>query len=419
MTKSSQYVIFITTLLLILSPTVAGGTIIDSEDEKKSSDRRQLVSKTINLTQNEKDSVYPQISSSLNNVFVVWEESVGTYGSKNYDIYVRKSSDSGVTFGSPVNLSNNSGFSAHPQIASVGHYIYVVWTDNTSGKREIMFCKSSDSGNTFTAAKAISQNSIGPYHVELAAEGDGVYIVWNGFDTKLNNVILLTRSNDTGKTFGDVREIGKGDKETFPKIAANGDEYYISWNKKTNKENEEEKTELLFIKGHEIGNKIHPVDKLTRLNIDNIDGGESQVAASIDHILISWTSNLPSGKNYIYTKISTNGGNDFRNTTHLATSNNASNVENIMINDTAYFVWQDHIYDGEDIFFKSSNIIGTSPNEVINLSNNSGISECPSITISKNGLHVVWEDDTTGNHEIFYKIFQIELGKPNRNTNLT
>ena len=88
MTKSSQYVIFITTLLLILSPAVAQGTIIDSEDEKKSSDRRLLLSKTINLTQNEKDSVYPQISSSLNNVFVVWEESVGTYVSKNYDIYI-------------------------------------------------------------------------------------------------------------------------------------------------------------------------------------------------------------------------------------------------------------------------------------------------------------------------------------------
>jgi hypothetical protein len=305
-------------ILLIVSPTVAKGTFIDLDDEKKSSDRWQFVSKTINLTQNENDSVYPQISSSLNNIFVVWEESVGSYGSKNYDIYLRKSSDNGVTFGSPINLSNNSGFSEHPQIASVGDNIYVVWVDNTSGKREIMFCKSSDSGKTFTGAKVISQNSTGPYHVELAAEGESVYIVWNSFDIKMNNVIILTRSNDTAKTFGELREVGKGSKETFPKIAANGHEYYISWNKNNNKDNQKEKTELLFIKDHEIGNKIHPIDKLTRLNIDNIDGGESQVAASLDHVSISWTSNLPSENKYVYTKISTNDGNDFGNTLHLA-----------------------------------------------------------------------------------------------------
>jgi hypothetical protein len=403
MTKSGKYIIVIITLLLIVIPTVARGTFIDNEDEKKSSDRRQFVSKTINLSQNENDSVYPQISSTFNNVFVVWEESIGGYQTKNYDIYFRKSSDSGITFGSPINLSNNSGFSQHPQIASVGDNVYVVWEDNTSGKRDVMFCKSSDSGKTFTAAKAISQNSIGPYHVELAAAGEGVYIVWDGYDTNLNNLILLTQSNDTGKTFGQIREIGKGDKETFPKIAADRNEYYISWNKKNDSSNQNEKTELLFIKGSEIGNKIYAADKLNRINIDNIDGGESQIAATLNHVLISWTSNLPADKNYVYSKISSNDGNDFGDTIYLANSNNSSNVENFMTNDTAYFVWEDHSYDGQDIFFKTSNIIGTSPDRGINLSNNSGISECPSITISKNGIHVVWEDNTTGNHEVFYK----------------
>jgi hypothetical protein len=37
-----------------------------------------------------------------------------------------------------------------------------------------------------------------------------------------------------------------------------------------------------------------------------------------------------------------------------------------------------------------------------NLSNNKGISECPSIAVSNNNVYVVWEDDTTGNHKIFF-----------------
>lgn len=41
-------------------------------------------------------------------------------------------------------------------------------------------------------------------------------------------------------------------------------------------------------------------------------------------------------------------------------------------------------------------------NNIINLSNNTGISECPSIAISKNYMYIVWEDFTPGNHEILF-----------------
>ena len=40
-------------------------------------------------------------------------------------------------------------------------------------------------------------------------------------------------------------------------------------------------------------------------------------------------------------------------------------------------------------------------NKILNLSNNTGISECPSIAIS-NHIYIVWEDITPGNHEILF-----------------
>jgi hypothetical protein len=212
-----------------------------------------------------------------------------------------------------------------------------------------------------------------------------------------SNMILLSKSDDAGKTFGELREIGTADTETYPKIAAYGDEYYVAWNKKNNKD-----TEILFIKSDKNDKNTSYIPNVSRLNNEDIDGGESQVAASGDHVLVSWTNNLPVDEKHVYIRSSINNGNDFGNTIRLP-SNNSSNVEIIIINGIRYVVWQDNIYGNQDIFLEKSNVNGTGLNKVINLSNNPGISECPSITITSNGIHMVWEDDTTGNREVLYK----------------
>ena len=393
--KAPPYQVLIVTLLIIVSSTVAQGSGTETEQIQKISEKSNL-SETNNLTQNDDDSVYPQISSSSDNIYIVWQESVGSYGTTNYDIFFKKSNDNGDNFGSPINLSDNAGFSEHPQIASVGNLIYVVWVDDSSGEREIMFSKSSDSGKTFSNSIVISRNSMSPYHVELAAEGQNVYVVWNSFGMETSNIILLSKSNDAGKTFGELTEIGVGDMETYPKIAANADEYYITWDRSDNKA-----TEILLIKGHK-DFKMDNITQLGKLNNDGIDGGESQVAVDPDHVIVSWASNIPVDKKYVYISSSMNKGNSFTNNIPLS-STNSSNVENIFIDDNLYVVWQDNIDGNQEIFYTKSNANGTSIYKSINVSNNIGISECPSITVSTSGIHMIWEDDTTGNHDVLYK----------------
>lgn len=393
--KAPPYQVLIVTLLIIVSSTVAQGSGTETEQIQKISEKSNL-SETNNLTQNDNDSVYPQISSSSDNIYIVWQESVGSYGTTNYDIFFKKSNDNGDNFGSPINLSDNAGFSEHPQIASVGNLIYVVWVDDSSGEREIMFSKSSDSGKTFSNSIVISRNSMSPYHVELAAEGQNVYVVWNSFGMETSNIILLSKSNDAGKTFGELTEIGVGDMETYPKIAANADEYYITWDRSENKA-----TEILLIKGHK-DFKMDNITQLGKLNNDGIDGGESQVAVDADHVIVSWASNIPVDKKYVYISSSMNKGNSFTNNIPLS-STNSSNVENILIDDNLYLVWQDNIDGNQEIFYTKSNTNGTSIYKSINVSNNIGISECPSITVSTSGIHMIWEDDTTGNHDVLYK----------------
>ena len=93
-------------------------------------------SKPVNLTNNARDSVYAQVATHGNNVFVVWQEDPPSRYSDgdnlvNYEILIKKSVDGGLTFGDEINLSNNLGFSEHPQIATSGNNVYVAWIDNS------------------------------------------------------------------------------------------------------------------------------------------------------------------------------------------------------------------------------------------------------------------------------------------------
>jgi hypothetical protein len=90
---------------------------------------------------------------------------------------------------------------------------------------------------------------------------------------------------------------------------------------------------------------------------------------------------------------------------------NSLNVEVIADeNNNVYVAWQALLSDqnllshNEEILLKKSSDNGatfTHTNE--NISNNKGISECTSIAVSDNNrVYLVWEDDTTGNHEILF-----------------
>ena len=58
------------------------------------------------------------------------------------------------------------------------------------------------------------------------------------------------------------------------------------------------------------------------------------------------------------------------------------------------------IEGNQDIFLVKSQGLGDSFNEAINISNNAGISECPSMAVSSNSsLFVVWQDKSLGNNE--------------------
>jgi hypothetical protein len=397
-------------------------------------------SEPVNLTNNARDSVYAQVASSGNNVFIVWQEnppsgfSLQRDGLINYEIFIKKSDDGGQTFGDEINLSNNPGFSEHPQIAASGNNVYVAWIDNsplvgTSSQavdnKKIMFKKSTDAGNTFGETITLSDvQDADSSNLEMAAAGNNVYAVWQvtplppQFNADQDSVqsagIFLATSSDNGETFHEAQSLSDNVLKSYPKVAAYQNKVYVIWNvgiigDNTSPENNNNDSSIdngIYLTKSFDGGRTF--DNTLKLNANWNSVGESQVAASGDSVYVVWGGN-PDEKvagNLFYTSSLDNGASFSAAKTlterttlnaEVATANNGNQV---------YLAWQGILPDdNEEIFVKKSADNGATFTEISeNVSNNAGISECTSISISDDSkkVYLAWEDSPSGNHEILF-----------------
>lgn len=393
-----------------------------------------------NLTNNPSDSVYGQIdAASEENVYIVWQDSVpGPVGNRNYDIFFKRSSDAGATFGKEINLSNNNGFSEHPQLASSGNNVYVVWADNSfSANREIFFARSIDGGSTFGDPINLSNNNGDSYNQDIFAFGDNVYIVWldkENADVRrnANGSILLKSSVDGGSTFGqtlDLSNNSNANANSFPKITAYNSHVYVIWNVEQDirqsspdeaGDRNNNNTGLYFVKSSDRAASFGAPSKLTR---PDQEFGKAQIAASGEDVYIVWGGSHLNKISDLFFMKSINNGDTFLDPVAITNNNNNNNNNdrnnlnplNVEIaidkagndNNNLYVAWQSLTpaagqNNKEEILFKMSSDNGNTFGDTLNLSNNHDISECPSLTIFGGKVYVAWEDLTPGNHEILF-----------------
>ena len=147
----------------------------------KSVDNGYTFSEPINLSNSKDFSEIgrdTQIAFSGNNIFVVWHE-----GSEQYsDVFFTKSVDGGLTFSKPINLSQTNAKSQFPQIVANKENVYVAWHDYSQGNGDIFLRESTDSGDTFGSIRNLSNNEeesnifvLGP---QIFLTNNQVYTVW-------------------------------------------------------------------------------------------------------------------------------------------------------------------------------------------------------------------------------------------------
>jgi hypothetical protein len=137
----------------------------------RSSDGGKTFSSPLSLSGKSRTPVFnPEVSSSGNNVYVVWQ---GQSENGNQDIFMRKSVDYGSSFSGVENLSNDPGGSGNPQITINGNTTHVAWEGTTPGNNYIFYSKSDD-GSKFDSPEKIGDNKGIPYSPELIVKDDPI-----------------------------------------------------------------------------------------------------------------------------------------------------------------------------------------------------------------------------------------------------
>jgi hypothetical protein len=101
-----------------------------------------------------------------------------------WEIYYRRSTDGGGTWGPATRLTRTPGLSMRPSVAVSGRNVHVVWFEGLGGTTQAYYRHSSTAGAAWDPARRLSAEASNTLsdsvHPSVAAAGRSVYVAWYG-----------------------------------------------------------------------------------------------------------------------------------------------------------------------------------------------------------------------------------------------
>jgi ethanolamine utilization microcompartment shell protein EutL len=332
------------------------------------------------------DDAVTDAKISLDSVYTVWYESLGSE-SLSQILFKRNT----ISF-DPSIIVAHSGTYGRPDVTTSGNNVYVVWKGTSLESRDIWFRRSTDGGASFGDIVNLRSKTTGSlFEQAIAASGNNVYVVW------VDNItaggvadILYRRSTDGGASFGDIVNLTEntGSDGEAPAIAASGNNVYVVWSDFSTGNGD-----ILYKKSTNGGASFGDTKKLS-----NTPGSSnnSAIAVTGNNVYVVWRNITPGILDILYRR-STNGGANFGRTVNLSRNTGFSQLPAIAASgNNVYVVWLDDslVPDTFDILYRRSTNGGANFGRTVNLSNTAGHSGRPAVAASGSNVYVVWDDDT-------------------------
>jgi len=192
---------------------------------KRSTDGGLTWGPDVRLTYEPANSFMASIAVSGSDIHVVWTE----YRDGNGEIYYKKSSDGGDNWGQDTRLTNDIALSNRSCVATYGSVVQVVWSDFRDGDYEIYYKRSEDGGTTWSADTRLTNSYGDSFYPSVAVSGSVVHVLW--YDNRDGNQeVYYKRSEDGGITWGaDTRLTDALGNSQYPSIALSGPVVHVVW----------------------------------------------------------------------------------------------------------------------------------------------------------------------------------------------
>ncbi|MBI1729056.1 exo-alpha-sialidase [Candidatus Acetothermia bacterium] len=356
----------------------------------------------LNLSKGPGNSLFPAIATSGQNVYVVWDDD---RAGDAEEIFFSRSTDGGVTFSDPQNLSHNSGASRNPAVAASGDDVYVVWEDESLGSSEIFYLVSRDGGATFSVPMNISQNAGSSTLPDLALVNGVLYVAWQD-ETFGNSEILLSSSFDRGQSFLTARNLSQSKGLSWsPAIAADGTDLYVVWEEGT------QDTREIYFTGSLNGGVAFTAPKV--ISGTAMFATAPAVAALGGHLYVTWTQEMSASNYDIFLTQSADRGQSLTQPENISKSQSYSGASVIALSpESVQLAWVEGVVTAEadgksftDYEIYSAPLArssGSSKAQPQNVSETHSTSVNPVIALAPGGLYIAWADYTAGNFEILF-----------------
>lgn len=339
------------------------------------------------------------IKANCNTLHVVWQDN----RNGNPEIYYKRSSDGGLSWGTDMRLTNNFGISTNPSISISGNLVHVIWEDHrdTGLLGEIYYKRSTDAGFSWGEDVRLTNDTSVSRNPSVSSSGLLVNVVWEDFrDASESPEIYYKRSTNGGITWDADRRLTNDPlSSNLPSVAVNGQVVSVVWRDLRNGINDGN-TEIYYKNSTNDG--VNWGQDL-RLTIDDFVSDEPCVAVSGPLVYVTWTD-FRNVNPEIYYKRSTNNGISWGPDTRLTNNSGNSSSANITASGSiVHITWKEDRDGNNEIYYKRSTNAGVSWEADVRLTNNSGSSVAPSIASWGPTVKIIWQDIRDGNSEIYYK----------------
>jgi len=179
----------------------------------------------IRLTIGPAQSYLPSVAVSDSVVHVVWEAA----GDFNPGIYHMRSTDEGANWGIVTRLTNDTATSFFTSVGVSDSAVHVVWRDERDGNTEIYYKRSTDGGISWGADTRLTNNSADSWDPSVSVSGQAVHVAWWDFRDG-NNEIYYKRSTDGGASWGaDIRLTNNSAGSARPSVSASSAKVHVVW----------------------------------------------------------------------------------------------------------------------------------------------------------------------------------------------